>query len=99
MGGEGYELIASWDIVLYYRLTLARTSCSAILDRTWVGATSPRLLCPLIEIELRNNDKRKDRDVLNLTVPEFTTFGHILTFPGQVKQKMLLFWEDQVFGE
>ena len=81
-------------------LTLARTSYFAILDRTWgVPPPPPQLVCPLIEIELRNKDKRKDRDVLNLTIPDFTTLGHILTFPGQVKQKMLLFWEDQVFGE
>ena len=78
--------------------TLARTSYFAILDRTW-GVATPRLVCPLIEIELRNKDKRKDRDFLNLTIPDFATLGRILTFPGQVKQRMLLFWEDQVFGE
>ena len=81
-------------------LTLVRTCYFAILDRTWGGGgCHPRLVCPLIEKELRNKNKRKDRDVLNLTIPDFTTLGHILTFPGQVKQKMLLFWEDQVFGE
>ena len=60
---------------------------------------TPRLVCPLIEIELSNKDRRKDRDVLNLIIPDFTTLGQILTFPGQVKQKMLLFWEDRVFGK
>ena len=80
-------------------LTLARTSYLAILDRTWGKGSTPRLVCPVIEIELYNKDNRKDRDVLNLTIPDFTTLGHILTFPGQVKQKMLHFWEDRVFGE
>ena len=67
----------------------------AILDRTWGGGGShlPRLVCPLIEIELRNKNKRKDRDVLNLTMPDFTTLRYILTFPGQVKHKMLFFWK------
>ena len=78
-------------------LTLACTSYFTILDSTW--GTPPRMVCPLIEIELRKKDKRKDRDGLNLTIPDFTTLGHILTFPGQVKQKMLLFWKDQVFGK
>ena len=64
-----------------------------------VGVATPRLVCPLIEIELRNKDKRKDRDVLNLTIPDFTTLGHILTFPGQVKQKMLLFGKIKFFCE
>ena len=41
---------------------------------------------------------RKVRDVLNLTKPDFTTFGHILTFPGQVKQKWMLFWKINVFA-
>ena len=55
------------------------------------GVANPRLVCPLIEIELRNKVKRKDRDVLNLTILDFTTLGHMLTFPGQVKQKILFF--------
>ena len=82
------------------QLILARTSYFAILERTWGGGVaSPGSFAHLIEIELRNEGKRKDRDVLNLIIPDFTILGHILTFPGQVKQKMLLFWEDQVFGE
>ena len=56
-----------------------------------LGGCHPRLVCPQIEIELCNKDQRKDRDVLNLTIPYFTILGHILTFPGQIKQKMLLF--------
>ena len=74
-------------------LTLARTSYFAILERTWGEGwlPSPQLVCPLNEIEPRNKNKRKDRDLLNLTIPDFTTLGHILTFPGQVKQKILLF--------
>ena len=67
-------------------LILARTSYFAILDHSW-----GLLVCPLIEIGLRNKHKRKDRDVLNLTIPEFTKLGHILSFPGQVKQKTLFF--------
>ena len=74
----------------YRILTLARTSYFAILDR--IGGFVPRLVCPLIEIEPRNKDKRKDRDVLNHTVSDFTTLGHVLTFPEQVKQKVLFFW-------
>ena len=74
------------------KLTLARTTYFPILDRTWGGGTpSPRLACLLIEIERRNKDKRKDRDVLNLTIADFTTLGHILTFPGQVKKKYVAF--------
>ena len=88
---------SSLNILMGY--TLARTSYFAILDRTCGGGCHPRLVCPLIEIELRNNNKRKDRDVVNLNIPDFTTLGQILTFPGQVKQKMLLFWEDRVLGE
>ena len=53
----------------------------AILERTW-GGCHPPLVCPLNEIDLGNKDKRKDRDVLNLTIPDFTTLGHILTFRG-----------------
>ena len=71
-----------------------------ILDRTWgEGVATPRLVFPLTEIEFCNKDKRKDRDVLNVAMPDFTTLGHILIFSGQVKQEMLLFGEDQVFGE
>ena len=90
------DVLGGFDLVL----TLARTSYFAILDRTsGGGGCYPRIVRPLIEIELRNKDKRKDRDVLDLTIPDFTTLGHVLTFPGQVNQKMLLFWKDQVFGE
>ena len=42
-------------------------------------------------MEFRNKDNRKNRDVLNLTIPDFITLGHILAFPGQVKQKILFF--------
>ena len=80
---------------MFYFLTLARTSYFVILDRTWEGGCHPsRLVCPLIEIELCNKNKEKYRDVVNLNITDFTTLGQILTFPGQVKQKMLLFWED-----
>ena len=85
---ETYRLENVEVIPLTNQLTLARTSYFAILDRTWgEWLPPPRLVCPLIKIELRNKDKRKDRDVLNLTIPDFTTLGQILTFPGQVKQK------------
>ena len=83
----------------WYPLTLARTSYFAILHRTWGGGTIPRLVIPLIEIELRNKDKRKDRDVLNLTIPDFTTLGDILTFPGQVKQKNAAFLRRSSFWQ
>ena len=71
-------------------LTLARTSYFAFIERTWggEGVPPPPARLPQIEIELRNKDKKKDRDVLNLNIPNFTTSGHILTFPGQVKDKM-----------
>ena len=56
-------------------------------------ATPTRLVCPLIEIELRSKDKRKDRDVLNLTIPDLTTLYLRSHFdPGQIKQNMLPFW-------
>ena len=81
-------------------LTLARTSYFVILDRTWGvgGGGGPRARLPLIEIELRKKDIPKDGDALDLTIPDCTTLGHNLTSPGQVKQKMLSFWEDQVFA-
>ena len=63
------------------------------------GGCHPWLVCPLIEIELRKKDKRKDRNVLNLTMPDFTTLGHILTFPQQFKQKKKNGGENQVFCE
>ena len=72
-------------------LTLTRTSYFVILHRTWWGGGHPRLVCPLVEIEFCNKDKRNVRDVLNLTIHEFTTLDHILTLPGQSKQKMLFF--------
>ena len=50
-----------------------------------------------IEIEIRNNNKRKDRDVLNLTIPDVTVLGHILTFTRQVKQKNVAFWKIKFF--
>ena len=89
------ELSITVECLSLCSLSLARTSYSAILDRTCPPPT--RLICPLIEIELRNKDKRKDCDVLNLSTPEFYYLSHILTFPGQVKQRMLLYWEDQAF--
>ena len=52
----------------------------------------PLLVCPLVEIELHNKDKRKHRDVLNPTTPDFSTLTNILTFPRQVKQKKCCFF-------
>ena len=87
----GSERIFGGSGTLSAPLTLARTSYFAILDRTLGGKEGgchhPRLVYPLIELELRNKDKRKDRDVLNLTIPDFITLGLILTFLGQVKEK------------
>ena len=34
------------------------------------GSATPRLVCPLIQVKLHNKYKRKDRDVLNLTIPD-----------------------------
>ena len=59
----------------------------------WGATPSPppaRLSRVVTEIELRNKDKRKDRDAGNLTIPDFTTLSHILIFPGQVKN--VAFW-------
>ena len=56
----------------------------------WWGLP-PRLVCSLIAIEIRNKDEGKVWDVLNLTILDFTTIGHILVFPGQVKQIIVLF--------
>ena len=69
--------------------TVARTCSFTILERTW-GGGHPRLICPMIAIELLNKDGRKVWNVLNPTIPDSTTFGNILTFPGHV-QKTLLF--------
>ena len=55
------------------------------------GDSQPRLIYPQNATELRNRDERKVWDVINPTVLDFNTPGHILTFPGQIKQKMLLF--------
>ena len=83
------------DPPLHWRgLTLARTSYFAILDRTRSGwLPSLRLVCPLIEIELRIKHKRKERDILILTIPDFTrtTLGHILPFQGRSNKKCCFF--------
>ena len=50
--------------------------------RPHLGGRHPLTRLPLIEIELHNKDKQEVRDVLNLTMPDFTDLGHILTFPG-----------------
>ena len=76
-----------WDhiwnpLIRVHTLTLTHTSYFAILDHTWGwsggGGCHPQLVCPLrIEIEIRNKDKWKVRDVLNLTISDFITLGHI----------------------
>ena len=77
----------------FWTLTFARTCYFAILDRAWGGGGGchPRLICPPIEMELSHKDEQKAWDVLNLTMPNFTTLGHILSLPGQVNQKILPF--------
>ena len=55
------------------------------------GTDYPQLICPLMVKELRNKDEREVYGVLNPTILDLTTLGHILTFQGQVKRKMLLF--------
>ena len=45
-----------------YSLTLARTSYFAILEQTWGGwlpPPTPKLVCSIIEIELRNKTNGK----------------------------------------
>ena len=64
----------------------------------WTKMVFMGLVCPLIEIELHHKDERKARDLLNLTIPDFTTLGHILTYPGQGKQQNIGFWEDWKFS-
>ena len=52
----------------------------------WGGCHHPQLVCPLIEIELRNKNKRKFRDLLNLTISDFTTIDYFnLHRAGQTK--------------
>ena len=57
----------------------------------WVGVAAPQPICPLNSIDLRSKDERKVLDVLNPTILDLTTLIPILTFPGQVKQKMFSF--------
>ena len=44
----------------------------------------------LIAIQLINKHERKVWDILNPTIPVFTTLGHILTSTGQVKQMLVI---------
>ena len=60
----------------------------AILDPTrGGGGLPPPAYSPLIAMELRNKDEWKVWDVLNPTIPDIDTLGHILTFTGQVEWK------------
>ena len=79
------------------RSTLTRTSYFAILDRTREGGGTPRLVCPLIATELRNKDERKVRDVLNLTITDFTTLGQVFDPTRASLTKMSLFGKIKVF--
>ena len=79
-------------------LTLARTCDFAILDRTWGRGRAPRLVCSLIEIQLRNKNERKAQHYLKLTISDFTALDHILSFPGQVKRKMFLLGKINAFA-
>ena len=70
-------------------LTLARTCCFPILERTW-GVVTPHAISPLIEIELWVKDQTNPWDVLSPMVPELTSLGHILTPPGREIKKIAI---------
>ena len=53
------------------------------------GGLHPHAMSPLIEIELWDKDQTNLWDVLNPMVPGLTSFGHILTPPGRVKEKKI----------
>ena len=55
-----------------------------------VGGATPKLICSPIVIEFRNKGKQNAWDVLNPIIPDFPTFGLILTLPGQVKKGCFL---------
>ena len=55
--------------------------------RTHMGGCNPHAISSLIKIELWGKDQTNYWDVLNPMVPELTSFGHILTPPGRVKEK------------
>ena len=54
--------------------------------RPHLGVPPPPARLPPNLNRALQKDRRKDCDVLNLTIPDFTTSDHILTFPGTVKQ-------------
>ena len=62
------------------------------------GGGHPRLVCSLIEVELRNKNERNVQHYLKLTIPDFAALDHILNFPGQVKRKMFLLGKINVFA-
>ena len=53
------------------------------------GFATPHAISPLIEIELWDKDQTNLWDVLNPMVPGLTSLCHILTPPGQVKEKKI----------
>ena len=98
-GKERSDPLFSGKLTSFAGLNLARTSYFAILDSTGGGGCHPPARLPLIEIELRNRDRRKDRDLLNLTIPAFTTLDHILSLPLQAKQKNVAFLGRSSFSQ
>ena len=65
-------------------LTLPAPAVSRSL--TAPGEAAPKLISPLIrKKDIAANNKREVFDVLNSTIPDFTTAGDILTFRGQTK--------------
>ena len=99
-GKEWSDPLFSGKLTSFAGLNLARTSYFAILDSTGGGGglPPPGSFAP-IEIELRNRDRRKDRDLLNLTIPAFTTLDHILSLPVQAKQKNVAFLGRSSFSQ
>ena len=65
-------MLSSWQLAMHFvwpdidlkpaSISLSRTCHFASLDHTWGdGAATPRFVCPLIALELRNKDERKVR--------------------------------------
>ena len=46
-----------------------------------------QVICPVITMQLHNKNEQKISDTPNPIVPDLTALDHIITFPGQAKQK------------
>ena len=61
------------------------------------GELPPQLICTLIAIDVYTKHERNVWGVVSSNIPDFTTLGRILTFPGRSEKKLLFFSDISVF--